>query len=283
MGAVAWRRMTSHSRESKRTALFDFRSNPEKDSLATQRRSLPGVERHDLTPLYHQLSQTLLAKIEKGEWKPGAAIPTEKELGEQYKLSRTTVRQALQQLVLDGYLTRHQGQGTFVTQPKVRHGPQRPFGISGYLRAHGLQPGWRLLGMERVKPSAKVAAALGVADEAFVLRVRRLRLANDEPIGFHTTYLPFPLADRVKAEYLTQGDSSLYYLEEFLGLSLGESHRIIEAVPARKDEAKLLNIAESSPLLLIQRTTIGADGKPVEHLRAVYRGDRFEYYVHLEH
>ncbi len=246
-------------------------------------RTLGTIERDDPVPLYHQLYQTLLAKIEKGEWKPGELIPTEKELGEQYKISRTTIRQALQQLVLEGYLSRRQGQGTRVTQPKVRHGPQRPFGISGYLRAHGLQPGWRLLGMDRVKPPAKVAAALGIVDDSQVLRIGRLRLADNQPIGFHTTYIPFPLAERVKAEHMTQGDSSLYYLEELLGVSLGESHRIIEAVPARKDEAKLLDVAESSPLLLIQRTTVGADGKPVEHLRAAYRGDRFEYYVHLEH
>jgi GntR family transcriptional regulator len=238
--------------------------------------------RHDPVPLYHQLYQTLLARIEKGEWKPGELIPTEKELGEQYKISRTTVRQSLQQLVLEGLLSRHQGQGTFVTQPKVRHGPQRPFGISGYLRAHGLQPGWRLLGMEHIKPPPKVAAALGVSENKEVLCVRRLRLADDEAIGLHTTYVPFPLADHIKPESMTQGDSSLYYLES-LGVTLSESHRIIEAVPARKDEARLLNVKEGSPLLMIQRTTTGADGKPVEFLRSVYRGDRFEYYVHLAH
>ncbi len=274
--------MGRHSFDSKRTALFDFRSTSEKNSRVTPRRSLLGIEQHDPTPLYYQLFQTLLAKIEKGEWKPGAVIPTEKKLGEQYKLSRTTVRQALQQLVLDGFLTRRQGQGTFVNQPKMRHGPQRPFGISGYLRAHGLQPGWRLLGMEHVKPPTKVAVALGVPEKRAVLCVRRLRLANDTPIGLHATYVPFPLADRIKPEFMMQGDSSLYYLES-LGVTLSESHRILEAVAARKDEARLLQVKEGSPLLMIQRTTISADGKPVEFLRAVYRGDQFEYYVHLTH
>ncbi len=270
-----------HLGQADRTTLFNFRSGPDKETSSPQFSS-DGVDRANPLPLYHQLYQVLLAKIEKGEWKPGATTPTEKDLIAQYDLSRTTVRQALQQLVLDGCLTRRQGQGTFVTQPKMRHGPQRPFGISGYLRAHGLQPGWRLLGMEHVKPPSKVAAALGVSENKEVLCVRRLRLADDEAIGLHTTYVPFPLADHIKPEFMTQGDSSLYYLES-LGVTLSESHRIIEAVPARKDEARLLSVKEGSPLLMIQRTTTGADGKPVEFLRSVYRGDRFEYYVHLAH
>ncbi len=271
----------NHLGQADRTTLFDFRSGPDKE-ISSPHSSSDGVDRASPLPLYHQLYQVLLAKIEKGEWKPGAMTPAEKVLSAQYDLSRTTVRQAMHQLVLDGYLTRRQGLGTFVTQPKMRHGPQRPFGISGYLRAHGLQPGWRLLGMEQVKPPIKVAAALGISENKQVLCVRRLRLANDEAIGLHTTYVPFPLADNIKPEFMTQGDSSLYYLES-LGVMLSESHRIIEAVPARKDEARLLNVKEGSPLLMIQRTTTSADGKPVEFLRSVYRGDRFEYYVHFAH
>ncbi len=265
--------------EPARTTFFDFRTDREK---VVSQVLTDGIDRASPLPLYHQLYQVLLAKIAKGEWKPGATTPTEKDLSAQYALSRTTVRQALQQLERDGYLTRRQGQGTFVTQPKMRHGPQRPFGISGYLREHGLQPGWRLLGMERTQPPAKVAAALGLPDKNEVLCVRRLRLADDEVIGLHTTYIRFPLADQIKPEAMTEGDSSLYYLES-LGVTLSESHRIIEAVAARKDEANLLKVKEGSPLLMIQRTTIGADGKPVELLHAVYRGDRFQYYVHFEH
>lgn len=264
-----------------RTTFFDFRSGLDTETSSSHSSS-NGVDRASPIPLYHQLYQTLLAKIEKSELKPGAMTPTENALSAQYGLSRTTVRQALQQLVLDGYLTRRQGQGTFVNQPKMRHGPQRPFGISGYLRAHGLQPGWHLLGMEHIKPPTKVAAALGVPEKKQVLCIRRLRLADDEAIGLHTTYVPFPLADHIKPEFMTQGDSSLYYLES-LGVTLSESHRIIESVSARKDEARFLKVKEGSPLLMIQRTTISADGKPVEFLRAVYRGDRFEYYVHLTH
>ena len=241
------------------------------------------LDRSSPVPLYHQLYTILLLKIESGEWKSGELIPTEKALSEQYGLSRITVRQSIQILVADGMLSRQQGRGTFVTKLKLRHGPQRAFGLTGYLRAHGLKPGWRRLQVAKVKASRKVATFLGLSENQLVMEIRRLRLADDEVIGLHMAYLPYPLAESVKEEYLTQGDSSLYYLEVLMGIPLSESNRIIEAVPASESEAKLLKVRPGAPLLQIQRITNGADGHPLEFLRAVYRGDRFEYYVHLKH
>lgn len=241
------------------------------------------IDRDSPVPLYHQLKQTLLEKIEAGTWQPNEPIPTEKELQEQYQLSRTTVRQAVSELVSEGYLYRRRGKGTYVAKPKVRHGPQRPYGLSGYLRAHGLKPGWKLLTMERTLPPKKVAQALGVAGGKEVLCVKRLRLADEEVIGLHTLYVPFPLASEITAEDMIDGDSSLAYLEEGHHVVLSETHRTIEAVPANEEEAELLGVEVGSPILLVQRTTIAADGKPVEYLKAAYRGDRFEYYIHFEH
>jgi GntR family transcriptional regulator len=225
----------------------------------------------------------LLQKIRAGDWSPGAIISTEKELAEQYDLSRATVRQAIQQLVHDGHLIRRRGLGTFVAQRKLRHGPQRDFGITGYLRAHGLRPGWVLLHKERVITPPRAAVALALADNEPSLEIVRLRLADDEAIGIHTVYLPYPIADGVVDEFLTAGESSQYYLQECLHVTLSESHRYIEAVPAEETEAELLGVSSDTPLLVVHRTTIAADGSPVEYLRAAYRGDRFEYYVHLEH
>ncbi len=262
--------------------MLDFRNTRER-TITLANGASPSIDHDSPVPLYYQLYLLLVHMIESGQWPPDSAIPTEKELNEQYRLSRTTTRQAILQLVSEGYLTRHKGRGTFVTKPKVRHGPQRSFGITGYMRDHGLEPGWRFLKMERVIPPKKVSLALGLQEKHLVLEITRLRLANDEVIGLHIADVPFPLANQVQAEYLTQGDSSLYYLEKCLNITLSESHRIIEAVPARPADAKLLKVAEGSPLLSVQRTTIAADGKPIEHLRALYPGDRFEYYVHLEH
>jgi GntR family transcriptional regulator len=242
------------------------------------------IDRDSPIPLYHQLKQILLEEIEAGSWRPDEVIPTEKNLQDRYELSRTTVRQALNELVAEGYLYRKRGKGTFVARPKVRHGPQRPYGLSGYLRTHGLKPGWRLLAMERTLPPKKALQALELKEQGEVLQIRRLRLADDEAIGVHTVYVPYPLGADVTTEDLTDDDSSsLAYLEERHKVTLSETHRTIEAAPATEEEADLLDVEVGSPVLLVQRTTIGADGQPVEYLKAAYRGDRFEYYVHFEH
>lgn len=243
----------------------------------------PSIDRDSPIPLYYQLYALLVTKIASGDLKPDTLFPSEKELSEQYDLSRTTVRQALQQMVSDEYLYRRQGLGTFVAKPKLRHGPQRDLGITGYLRAHGLKPSWRLVEMKPVIPPRHPALALGVTDTEQVLEITRLRLAADEVIGLHTLYVPFPLAESIQEGHMVAGESSLFYLQNILQLSLIESHRVIQAIPASQIEAELLGVEIDSPLLLIQRTTIAADGHPVEYMRAVYRGDRFEYYVYLEH
>lgn len=241
------------------------------------------VDRDNPLPLYHQLYRILLDKMTSGIWKPGDLIPSEKVLGQQYQLSRITVRQTLQQLAADGYLSREQGRGTFVSQPKIQHGPEGAFGLTGYLRAHGYTAGWRLLSLEKVAAPEKVATVLRLKEDQPVLMIRRFRLADQDVIGIHRVYVPYPTAVGVKREYLEQGESSLHYMEECMGLALSHSHRSVSAIAASERDASLLGVSVGFPLLQIERTTIGLDDVPVEYLRAVYRGDRFEYYLRLEH
>lgn len=241
------------------------------------------IDRKSPLPLYHQLYLILLSKIKKMEWQPDDAIYTEKELSQNYQISRATVRQAIQQLVDEGYLYRRQGLGTFVCKPRVRHGPQRPFGLAGYLQAHGIEPGWRLLGMAPVTPPGKVAQALGLGQDEQALRIVRLRLADQEVIGVHTCHVPYPLAEQIQPEHMGVGEDSLYYLKHFLDVIVSETHRTLQAISADEEDSRVLQVPETTPLLLIQRVAIDPEKGPIEHLRAVYRGDRFEYYVHLEH
>ena len=261
---------------------FDFRSPKTRSGRNGKSDQVGAIRRDSPLPLYHQLYEILNAKIESGEWQPDTPFPSEKELSEQYDVSRTTVRQTLQQMVVDSLVYRRQGRGTFVARPKLRHGPQRDLGISGYIRAHGLVPGWQLISMNRVLPPKRPALALGLDEPDHVLEITRLRLASGEVIGIHTLYIPLPIAARLNAQQLTTGESSLSYLE-CAGVTLTESHRLIQTSIASAHEAELLGVEPGSPLLQIQRVTIGADGKPVEYMDAVYRGDRFEYYVYVEH
>jgi len=131
--------------------------------------------------------------------------------------------------------------------------------------------------------SVSTAQALGLETGERVYRIERLRLADGEPIGRHVAFVPFHLGVEVSEGDLLAGDSSLAYLTEAHHIGITESHRILEAIPASDENARLLGLTEGSPLLSIRRTTISDEGKPIEYLVALYRGDRFEYYVHFEH
>lgn len=127
------------------------------------------IDRNSPVPLYYQLKQQM-EKIEKGEWKPGDSVPTEQELQQSYNLSRTTVRQALAEMVMvmEGRLIRQRGRGTYVAQPKFQHDPLRHRGIGQYLLEQGLTPGWKVLDARYIAALAEIAASLHLSRNARV-------------------------------------------------------------------------------------------------------------------
>jgi GntR family transcriptional regulator len=239
---------------------------------------ISGIERDSPLPLWHQLEQLLLDKIDRGVWKPGELIPGEQELQEQYGLSRTTVRQALRELELAGRVTRYRGRGTFVSAPKLRHSPEPKRSLALTLMHGGMTPGWRVLSHGSVEAPREVAERLGCEPGADVYRIARLRLANDEPLGLHVAHVA-PAFRRLVDESRIDTGGSLEYLNVGAALDGSRAERVLEAVAANAEEADLLDVEPGAPMLRIRRLVSDATGAPVEDLRAVYRGDRFEYHV----
>jgi GntR family transcriptional regulator len=237
------------------------------------------LERASPIPLYHQLKQLLAARIEGGDWKPGDLIPGEIELQSTYALSRTTVRQALRELELDGRLTRYRGRGTFVAGPKLTHGLDARDAVDRDMIAHGMRPGWRVLraGMADVSPVIAQRLQLA-APRAFELR--RLRLANDEPIAVHVAHVAPELEATLDPARLADGPSLGYLQSATRDVTSGAvSERLLDAVPASDDEAALLDVDPGAPLLRIRRLLLDRAGRPLEHCVATYRGDRFQYHL----
>ncbi|HSG17289.1 MAG TPA: GntR family transcriptional regulator [Anaerolineae bacterium] len=236
------------------------------------------IERESPVPLYYQLKQLLAERIAKGEWQPGDMLPTEEQLQDQYGLSRTTVRQALKELEVEGLISRHRGRGTFVSRPKISHSPDPRFNLTAYLIEQGMQPGWRVISAGWVQATAEVAERLAVDSGVRLYRLRRLRLSSDEPIGYHIAHVIPALGRAVDENHLDQG-GSLDYLRATGQLDQSLANRTIEAVLASEEVAKHLDILKGSPILKIRRRVFNAAGVPVEDMRAMYRGDRFQYRV----
>ncbi len=236
------------------------------------------IERDSPIPLYYQLKELLGTRITSGQWAPGDMLPTEEQLQEQYAVSRSTVRQALRELELEGRIARHQGRGTFVSRRKISHGPEPRFSLTMALRQQGIEPGWRLLSADWLPASAEVAEQLALDPGTPVFTLRRLRLANDEPIGYHLAHVSPLAAHALDRARLDQG-GSLDYLRGDGTLNDSTAERVIEAIPAPDDVARLLDTERGAPLLLIRRQVRAREGEVLELLQAMYRGDRFQYFI----
>ncbi len=236
------------------------------------------IDRNSPVPLYHQLRELLADRLAGGEWQPGDMLPTEEQLEAQYSLSRITVRRALKELELDGLISRFRGKGTFVSEPKVRHSPAPHLSLTNYLIEIGKRPGWRVLSAKWVPAPEEVASRLQIAPGKEAYHLQRLRLANDEPIGYHSAFVSPAFAEAIDEGALTEG-GSLSYLRRRGHLDGSTAERTLEAVPATGRVAELLGVDKGSPMLMILRLVVSRDGAAVEDFRGIYRGDRFQYRI----
>jgi GntR family transcriptional regulator len=237
------------------------------------------LNKHSPVPLYLQLKKLLEAQVASGELPPHGRVPSERELSEQYDISRMTARQALTELIQEGRLYTSRGKGTFVAEPKIRQSVQSLTSFTEDMRARGLTPTTRLVRLELTRASDPIALRLRIAVGAPVVCVERLRLADDEPMALETACLAFDGAERLVSLGL---EGSLYaVLREQFGIIPCEAVQEFEAMLARPRERALLHLSEGSPVLAIQRTSFDADQRPFEFVQSIYRGDRYRFVARL--
>lgn len=231
-------------------------------------------------PLYYQVEENLRKTIEEGKWKSGDFLPTEKELQQIYGVSRTTIRQALDLLVRKGMLIRIPGKGTFVSKNRIIHYVGTITSFTEEMQSRRMVPGTKILEFARVFPPPSVIRDLGISENAPVIVLKRLRFANEEPVAISEIYLPEDLVPGFLEEGLNE--ESLYnFLEKRYGLSFQETHETVEATLITGREAKLLEVIEGTPGLLVGRVSYLQNGRAIERAYTLYRGDRFTYQTRL--
>lgn len=238
------------------------------------------VDKNSPLPLYYQLEEQIKKSIESEELRPGDALPSERELSESYQISRMTVRQAITNLVNKGYLFREKGKGTFVTSQKFEQNLQGLTSFTEDMKARNLIPGSKLLHFEIYPADEDIKAKLSLEDDELIYKIKRLRLANDEPIAVETSYLPVKLVPGLTPEILA---SSIYtYIEKDLQLTIGHASQTVEAAIVDAEDQQHLNINKGVPVLLIQRETFLENGTPLELVRSSYRADRYKFKIDIE-
>jgi len=239
------------------------------------------IDPYDVMPKYHQLAALLREKIDNGEWQPRSAIPSERQLESLYGISRTTIREAIDILVRQGYLYREHGRGTFVSPEKLQKAMLELTSFSEDLIRRGIRPGQIIRSLEWVVPNPKILQKLELPAGASVLRIERIRLGNDTPIGLQTSYLALKEGQDITLEEMEANGSLYSILQEKLRIIPSEADETLEVTLATREEAFLLHIEEGAPLLLSERVLFAQDRRPVEFVKILYRGDRYRYTVRL--
>jgi GntR family transcriptional regulator len=238
------------------------------------------LDKNSFTPMYFQIQTQLLQMIQSGRLRAGDPLPSEEELSRIYGVSRMTSRQALQALKSQGFVSRHKGQGSFVCQPRVEKDVTHLCGFTAEMRALGIKATSRVLDAETIQAPAELASQLGIAVNASIFRLRRLRLADDLPMAIEEIRLPyerFPGVEKLDFSHL-----SLYQtMRTRYGIRVSRADEIVEARSATQREAALLGIQPRASLLVISRTLWSSDGLPVETAHSVYRGDRYRAVLHI--
>jgi GntR family transcriptional regulator len=238
------------------------------------------LERNSPIPLHAQLTMALDERIESGDWPPESQVPSERELCEQFEVSRITVRQALHRLVSDGRVVRIHGRGTYVATSPLKKQLLPLVGFSEDMVARGQRPGARVLRFAAAAPSLAVAHALRLSAGEGILVLKRLRLANGRPMALETVFLPEQRFPDLLGESLE--NRSLYELLRVkFGTQASRALQQWQAVACPAEDAKLLEIRRESPVLQIQRTTFDAVERPFEYLESFFRGDRYVFQAEL--
>jgi GntR family transcriptional regulator len=241
---------------------------------------VPTLKRGAPVPLYHQLKTALLRDIEAGRWRAGDRLPTEDALIERFHVSKITVRQALRDLAQLGYIRREQGRGTFVQGPPLEEGPRELKSFTSEMQRHGFLAMSRVLEQGVIEASADISERLALTEGDSVFRLRRLRLADGEPMGLQTAYIAMRLVPGI--DRLSFADASLYeILASRYALFPAAARETHQAVTVPEDVAPLLRATVGSPALAAERLTSLADGRPLEYVQSIMRGDRYKIVLDL--
>jgi GntR family transcriptional regulator len=232
------------------------------------------------TPLYERVESVLAAGIADGSLPPETQLPPEDSLIARFKVSRTTVRKAIQNLIERGLVEVRRGKGTFVTKPRITQELTELTGFVEDMQAVGRNPTARLVDKRVMAADEIVARHLALAPGTLVVRLQRVRLADGVAMSFDETFLPRDLGEKVAGHDL-EAEPVFALLEDKYDTPLVEARYELEAAAAEPVAAQALQVPAGSPILLIERTSYTAGNRPVDYERLHYRGDLIRFVTRL--
>lgn len=231
-------------------------------------------------PLYFQLQEILRKEILSGKYNPGDLIPSEKELEKRYSVSRITVRNAINGLVMEDLLIKKQGRGTTVAYPRMQEEENTALqSFTEKMKEQGVETSTRVFDVAKIPVSERIVEHLDIEPGDNIIYVKRLRLVDGEPMALFENYISSKTGVTEKDDF---SGSVFNLFEKKYGIRISGSEKVIKAGVARKEDADLLQISTGDPVLIITYTTFDSNNKRIELAEGIYRADRYKFMVRLK-
>jgi GntR family transcriptional regulator len=240
------------------------------------------IDKTDPLPLYVQLQRSIINKINVGEYKEDTSLPAEHVIIKDSGLSRTTVRQAIDNLEKEGYIEKRRGIGTFVSsKKKTLWNLERLRSFREEFSMKGKRNSTRLLEMGKIENNELLTKVFGEYEKEFYI-LERLRYIDEQPVIVVTTYVPSSLVSGLK-KYDFNSQSLFNIMENDYGISIGFADKEFRAKIAEPKDAVLLTIEQGSPTQEVRTTTYDNKGEPIEFSISRDRGDLSVHKIRLNH
>ena len=233
------------------------------------------IDKSSRIPLYYQLMDIIIEKIETENFRENDKLPSERELCDTYDISRSTVRQAIQELEKEGYIYRLHGKGTFVSLKKFKQNLLEFYSFTEEMKKIGRNPTSEVLdfGIYGANDEISKKMNLNIDDEVYIFT--RLRLADGEPMMLETSFVPCHRFPELTKEELQKSAMYDIFTSKY-SATFTKAEEIFQPVLTRTDEAKLLNYHEKLPSMMIERFTYEKENI-IEYTKGIARGDKFKY------
>lgn len=232
-------------------------------------------------PLYEQIQDYILSRITTGAWEYNTRIPSERDLSDQFNVSRATVGKAIKELVRAGHLNVQIGKGTYVSEPLMKQQIETLTSFTEEMKLRGQRTISQVLSASIKIAPPDIVNVLDIHAGEMIMELKRLRHVSNRPMAIEKASVVASLCPNILVKH-DFAHASLYdVLRKEYGINLVVAEQTFEARAATADEAKLLSIAEGAPVLAINRVTYDNLQRACEEVKSVYRGDRYKFRAKL--
>ena len=229
-----------------------------------------------MVPAYIRIHDAIKKEIDEGVWEIGQRLPSERDLADDYEVSRMTLRQAITLLVEEGILERRVGSGTYVASHRVQEKMRGTTSFTEIVRSQGKTPSSQLISYQRKPANETEIQQLQLKATDTVVRMERVRFADNVPLVFEVASIPEKLIQSFNQEDITE-----HFFQTLTdnGYEIVKSEQTIYAKNASERVANYLKVPKNHAVLALTQVSYFTDGRPFEYVHSQYVGDRFEFYL----